>query len=263
MKTSETIAQLAPALVAFQGAVDRIAKDRKNPHFKNDYATLDQLIDETKEKLSEFGLAVMQNAAGNTEGNVVLTTRLIHTSGEWIETDELIMKPVKSDPQAMGSAITYAKRYQYSAFLNLATGEDDDGNAASGGQADADRDRRVQEARERAMQNRQGNNGGNTGGNNRNGGALTTPNTPPVSNAPTTADQGGSVELINGGQRTALERMVTMLDNKWAGESIGSRLLTQELGRLGKADISELTVEEAPAVLQVLNRSVRNKPEIN
>ena len=55
----------------------------------------------------------------------------MHESGEWLESDGLTMKPVKNDPQGMGSAITYARRYALQSFLSLNTGEDDDGNNAS------------------------------------------------------------------------------------------------------------------------------------
>ncbi|MED4586698.1 ERF family protein [Brevibacillus choshinensis] len=130
MNKSESIKELATALAAFNGEVSRVAKDRSNPFFKNNYATLDQIIDEVRPILHKNGLSIMQIPSGEAD-NVTLKTLLMHVSGEWIESEPVAMKPVKNDPQSVGSAITYARRYSLAAFLSLNTGEDDDGNAAS------------------------------------------------------------------------------------------------------------------------------------
>lgn len=132
MNKSETITELAKALVKFNSEVNKIAKDADNPFFKNNYATLDTIIDEIRPILSKHGLSIMQIPSGDGQ-NVTLKTLLLHESGEWLESDELTMKPVKNDPQAVGSCITYARRYSLAAFLSLNTGEDDDGNGATYG----------------------------------------------------------------------------------------------------------------------------------
>ncbi|MDC2867531.1 ERF family protein [Bacillus sp. BP-3] len=132
MNKSETITELAKALVKFNSEVNKIAKDADNPFFKNNYATLDTIIDEIRPLLSKNGLSIMQIPSGDGQ-NVTLKTLLLHESGEWLESDELTMKPVKNDPQAVGSCITYARRYSLAAFLSLNTGEDDDGNGATYG----------------------------------------------------------------------------------------------------------------------------------
>lgn len=130
MKRSESIGALAKALAAFNSEVSKIAKNAANPFFKNNYATLDDIIDEVRPLLQKNGLTLMQFPGG--DGNTVsVTTYLMHESGEWIESEPLIMKPVKNDPQAVGSCITYARRYSLQAFLSLNTGEDDDGNGAT------------------------------------------------------------------------------------------------------------------------------------
>jgi len=129
---SESIVELAKALVKFNSEVNKIAKDADNPFLKNNYATLDTIIDEIRPILSKNGLSIMQIPSGDGQ-NVTLKTLLIHESGEWLESDELTMKPVKNDPQAVGSCITYARRYSLAAFLSLNTGEDDDGNSATYG----------------------------------------------------------------------------------------------------------------------------------
>ncbi|TBX84255.1 recombinase [Bacillus cereus] len=132
MNRSESIAKLAKSLVLFNSEVNKIAKDADNPFFKNNYATLDTIIDEIRPILSKHGLSIMQIPSGDGQ-NVTLKTLLLHESGEWLESDELTMKPVKNDPQAVGSCITYARRYSLAAFLSLNTGEDDDGNSATYG----------------------------------------------------------------------------------------------------------------------------------
>lgn len=130
MKRSESISSLAKALATFNSKVSKVSKDANNPFFKNKYATLDNIIDEVRPILTENGLTLMQFPSGDGE-NVSVTTYLMHESGEWIESEPLIMKPVKNDPQAIGSCITYARRYSLAAFLSLNTGEDDDGNKAT------------------------------------------------------------------------------------------------------------------------------------
>ena len=130
VKHSETIIELSKALAKFNAKVGKISKDASNPFFKNKYATLDTIIEEIRPILAEFGLSLLQLPASDGT-NVQISTLLIHESGEWLESETLAMKPVKNDPQGMGSAITYARRYSLQSFLSLNTGEDDDGNNAS------------------------------------------------------------------------------------------------------------------------------------
>jgi hypothetical protein len=127
---SESIVKIASALVAFSGKVKSIEKDSTNPHFKSKYTSLDHMIDETKPLLHELGLAIMQFPGGDGE-KITVRTMIIHSSGEWMETEPLTLKAVKTDPQGAGSAITYGRRYSYAAALSLSLGDDDDGNASS------------------------------------------------------------------------------------------------------------------------------------
>lgn len=127
---SESISKIAAALVAFSGEVKSIAHDAENPHFRSQYTSLDHMIDETKPILAKHGLSVMQFPGGDGE-KVTVRTMVIHNSGEWIESEPLILKPVKLDPQGAGSAITYARRYSYAAALSLSLGDDDDANSVS------------------------------------------------------------------------------------------------------------------------------------
>src|SRR5690625_1059201 len=130
LKKSESISKLAVALVKFNSEVSKISKDAANPLFKSDYATLDNIIDEVRPVLTKHGLSILQIPGGDGD-NVIMKTLLLHESGEWIESDPLIMKPVKNDPQAVGSCVTYARRYSLASFLTLNTGDDDDGYKAT------------------------------------------------------------------------------------------------------------------------------------
>ena len=127
LQKSDNISGLAKALVTFQGEVENIKKDANNPFFKSKYASLANILDGIREPLSKHGLSFCQFPSGDGE----LTTILMHSSGEYL-CDTFKMSPVKNDPQALGSAITYARRYTLAAVLGLNVQEDDDGNAASG-----------------------------------------------------------------------------------------------------------------------------------
>jgi hypothetical protein len=130
MKTSETISNLAAALVALQGETEHANYDKTNPHFRSKYASLAEVIDVIKGPLAKHGLSVLALPGYQADVGYLLTTRLIHASGEWIET-EMKLNPTKDDPQGLGSAITYMRRYTLPGIGLYASEEDDDGNAAS------------------------------------------------------------------------------------------------------------------------------------
>ncbi len=128
MKCSNSTTQISAALAAAQGEMGTAKKTADNPYFKSRYADLASCIEATRGALSAHGLAVVQTA--DCDGDLaIVETRLTHTSGEYFES-RTVLKPVKADPQGMGSAVTYARRYAYMAIVGLAA-EDDDGNAAS------------------------------------------------------------------------------------------------------------------------------------
>ena len=129
MNKSESITALTKALNTFQGKLTSVKKDAVNPFYKSKYATLDTIWETIRKPLSENGLAVTQTM-GIQDGKSILETTLYHTSGEWISGIQLV-NPVKDDPQALGSAISYARRYSLSAILGIVSDEDDDGNVAT------------------------------------------------------------------------------------------------------------------------------------
>ena len=123
--------KLFAALAKVQGAIEGARKGTDNPFFKSKYADLASVWDACREQLSANGFAVIQRPVGDDPQIVVLETILGHESGEWIS-GTLTMKPVKADPQGIGSCITYARRYALASMVGVAP-EDDDGNAASKG----------------------------------------------------------------------------------------------------------------------------------
>lgn len=127
---SDNINELAKALSIAQGTIGNASKDAANPFFKSKYSTLASVREACKEALAKNGLAVIQHPTVTDKGTFLCTT-LVHSSGQWIR-GFLPIKPVKDDPQGLGSAITYMRRYALAAITGVAPDDDDDGNAASG-----------------------------------------------------------------------------------------------------------------------------------
>lgn len=122
-------APLAKAFVAAQKATEAVKKAATNPAFKSKYADLSQVVEGVIPALNNAGVGLMQFPA--FDGDLVsVTTTMLHESGSSVSAT-LHMRPSKSDPQGIGSAITYARRYALLAMTGAAP-EDDDGNAASG-----------------------------------------------------------------------------------------------------------------------------------
>lgn len=150
MEMSQTVAQLAEALSKAQASITGAVKDSDNPFFHSKYADLATVWDACRSALTENKLAVVQSPrtsflsepvietvqkAGSEPRNRVkvattvdLKTTLIHASGEWVSSTVSAML-ANADPQSIGSAITYLRRYGLSALVGIAQ-VDDDGNAA-------------------------------------------------------------------------------------------------------------------------------------
>lgn len=127
MKTSTDITEISKALFEFQGKMSTIVKKDKNPFFKSSYAGLPTVLEAIDTPLKECGLLVTQMPSGENG----LTTMLIHVdSGQYFKSTN-DMKAKANDPQALGSAITYNRRYTLVSMLRLNVDEDDDGNKGS------------------------------------------------------------------------------------------------------------------------------------
>lgn len=128
MRTSEAINELATALAKAQAEMKNAKLNKINPHFKSRYADLAEIRDTVTPALAKNGIAVVHGIGPTDGGGIVVITRLIHSSGQWVESGF----PIAYDkPQTMGSAITYGRRYNLSAIVNIAADDDDDANAAN------------------------------------------------------------------------------------------------------------------------------------
>ena len=119
---------LISALAKAQAEMKNAVLNKENPHFKSKYADLAAVREATLPALTKNGLAISQTTEFK-DGQLVLKTRLWHDSGASIESTYPL--PLNVDkPQAMGSAITYARRYCWAAICGVSSDEDDDANAA-------------------------------------------------------------------------------------------------------------------------------------
>jgi hypothetical protein len=129
MNKSESIKNIASAIVAAQAEIENAEKNSTNPHFKNKYADLSAILESVKPVFAKNKLAVLQFERFVEPNKVELETVLLHESGEWISEVSgcFVSKP---DAQGIGSAVTYLRRYSLAAAAGI-TQVDDDGNTAS------------------------------------------------------------------------------------------------------------------------------------
>jgi hypothetical protein len=128
VEKSEQINELSTALSLAQFEMGNAAKDSKNPFFNSKYADLAEIINTVKASFGNHGLSYSQHPSYNN-GDVLLTTIIMHKSGQWMSSC-MSMPVVKKDPQGVGSAVTYCRRYSLASICGI-TQEDDDGNDAS------------------------------------------------------------------------------------------------------------------------------------
>ena len=130
MKHSESIALLAGALAKAQLQIEPASKNATNPHFRSHYADLASIWDACRGPLNTNGLSIVQFPCDGEVGRTGLCTMLLHSSGEFIS-EVVTTRSQKDDPQGLGSALTYLRRYALAAVVGVTATEDDDGNAAS------------------------------------------------------------------------------------------------------------------------------------
>lgn len=130
IRTSDNLDKLSPAMLEVQRVIENADIDSDNPHFRSRYASLTSVLLACKKPLNDAGIYFIQAPiALDCRDCLGLVTRLTHAaSGQWIEAT-MSMPLQKVDPQGMGSAITYARRYSLMAILGIAA-EDDDAEAA-------------------------------------------------------------------------------------------------------------------------------------
>jgi hypothetical protein len=130
-ETSPTIGKLAEALAKAQGEMEHATKDADNPHFKSTFATLASVVAAIKGPLATHGVARHQAPMSKAGDVVGVRTTLMHGSGEWIAAT-VWCKAERPGAQALGSVITYLRRYSLAAAAGVAPDDDDDGEAAEG-----------------------------------------------------------------------------------------------------------------------------------
>ena len=149
VRRSDTIAKLTAALTKAACELKNPPKDSVNPFFNCRYADLATVRDAVLPVLARHDLAVLQLPC-ELDNAAALTTLLMHVSGEWVETT-IKLRAVRNDPQGVGSALTYARRYALQAIAGVAAEDDDDGNTAGQrSKNEADRNGRAVESNGRA-----------------------------------------------------------------------------------------------------------------
>lgn len=132
MKSSENLNELFKAMAEFRAKVKQPAKNAQNPFFKSSYVQLEGVQNAIDEAIKGTGLSYVQ-LTHNTESGVAVETIIMHSSGQWLSTGDLILNPAKKDPQGYGSVITYARRYELAAAFGISSDIDDDANAGTFG----------------------------------------------------------------------------------------------------------------------------------
>ncbi|MDF2612822.1 MAG: hypothetical protein K0S71_608 [Clostridia bacterium] len=130
---SESIKNIAEAIVKFQSEAETLKRTSANPFFKSTYTTLEDIVGSIRPILAKHGLSFLQNTNGTMNGDVIsVSTMLLHETGEFIEFEPLQIK-ISGNVQQSMATVTYLRRYSLQCALGIVTtDEDDDGNMASG-----------------------------------------------------------------------------------------------------------------------------------
>lgn len=132
MKTSESISKISAALLKAQKEMEGAKKDSSNPFFKSKYSDFNAVLEACKGPLNNNGITILQPHRVDSFENttyMVVETILLHESGEFISGETKVEVSKVNDPQALGSAQSYAKRYGLQSIVALPS-EDDDGESA-------------------------------------------------------------------------------------------------------------------------------------
>lgn len=129
MLRSESILKIASALLKAQKEMGNAVKDSKNPFFKSTYADLNSVREAVTPALHANSISILQTMIPDTDGRSHLETILMHESGEYLGSQTPIVCAKQNDPQALGSAISYARRYGLSSLLSIGA-EDNDAEGA-------------------------------------------------------------------------------------------------------------------------------------
>lgn len=133
---SDSLTSLIPALLKAQIKLEVAKKDKRagsgqagSRTYK--YADWPEIIAASRKPLADNDLCVAQRLMTKEDGSLLLSTLLLHKSGEYLESRIAIHMPAGATPQQVGSCITYYKRYSYCCLIGVVTDdEDDDGQRA-------------------------------------------------------------------------------------------------------------------------------------
>ncbi len=126
---SQTITFISEALLEAQKNIGAASKDAVNPFFKSKYADLGSVMEACKAALNDAGISVLQPVESDEHGTYV-ETMLVHISGEYIGSRMRLAIKEENNPQAQGSAISYARRYSLQSLVFIPAA-DDDGESAT------------------------------------------------------------------------------------------------------------------------------------
>ena len=146
--------ELFKALAKFHENLVQPKKNAENPYFRNNYVTLEGVQKAIDDAAKGTGITYTQLVYDTDNGKTVQTI-MIHSSGQVMRSGTLTLRPTKSDPQGIGSAITYAKRYQLAAMFGISSDIDDDGNKASAPKQQNNRHQRAPQSRRPRQANKQ------------------------------------------------------------------------------------------------------------
>lgn len=130
MNKSETIGKFAAAFVKAQASMENATKGSANPFFKSKFADLNAIREACTPPLNEQGISILQPTTV-VEGKHYIETILLHESGEYLSGLYEIVVAKANDPQSLGAAISYARRYGLQSMVSVGA-EDDDGESANG-----------------------------------------------------------------------------------------------------------------------------------
>jgi hypothetical protein len=132
MNRSENIAKIASAIVKAQAEMGNAVKDSKNPFFKSKYADLNAVREACMPALNKHGVSVIQPTSV-IEGKLYVETVLLHESGEFLSGLYEVVVGKQNDPQALGAAISYSRRYGLQSMVNIGASDDDAESAVDRG----------------------------------------------------------------------------------------------------------------------------------
>ncbi len=245
MNRSPDVTHLIKALIEVQKILKPAARTQDNPFFKSTYTDLPGVWENCRKALTENHLAVVQTI-GHEDGMVVVDTALFHDSGEFVS-GSIKLKPVKDDPQAVGSAITYGRRYSLAAIVGVTSEEeDDDGERASGrGSSGSDKsDTKKKEKQTEPTKTFQPK--GSTG---TKLAPLVEEKSAPKAKTPPPINAGSPAPPVNGGEK-----------NKASGVEGSDQLRDTKPGDLGK-DQKGMTADQATSVVNEVFNEPPPMPE--